>query len=342
MDDIHVMLDHLDQLKLPAFLATIVQVEGSAYKKESACMLIQGDGESFGFISAGCLEQDLIERVKRGEGSQIVVYDMSTEDDLSFGASAGCNGIIHVLLERIDSLYLTHLQRVKSLVQSGKEVLLVKDLLLNSYLCIPEGEEPFGRASHFSSLEIKNVIHQASSSGKTSKRVYTHEGNPVFTQQINPKPRLLLFGAGEDAFPLVSLAADTGFNVIVSDWRQSLCTVERFPKAIRVLHGFPHEVVQTLDVRSNDFIILMTHHFEHDQTLLKLLRGRRLAFLGVLGSAKRTARLLEQQEVPTDVRSPVGLSIGAQGATEIAVSIVAELIQVVRSNPSTVNKELVG
>lgn len=62
----------------------------------------------------------------------------------------------------------------------------------------------------------------------------------------------------------------------------------------------------------------------------------------MLGSAKRTARLLELQEVPTDVRSPVGLSIGAQGATEIAVSIVAELIQIVRSNPSAVNKELVG
>ncbi|MEK4566202.1 XdhC family protein [Alkalihalobacillus sp. FSL R5-0424] len=341
MNDIHVVLDHLDQVKLPAYLATIVEVEGSAYKKESACMLIQNDGKTLGFISAGCLEQDLIERVKRGEDSQTVIYDMSAEDDVSFGSGAGCNGIIHVRLEKMDSIYLTHLKQVKRLIQSGKEVLVVKDLSLNRSLFISDGEEPFGSAPPFSRFEKEEIKHQADSLGYVSKRVYTQAGNPLFIQRINPKPRLILFGAGEDALPLVTMAADVGFNVMVSDWRQSLCTVERFPKATSVLHGFPQEVLQTLDVCLNDFVILMTHHFEHDQTLLKQLRGKELTFLGVLGSAKRTARLVEQEDVPPDVRSPVGLSIGAQGATEIAISIVAELIQVFRSKPISDNKVLV-
>ncbi|MFK3935977.1 XdhC family protein [Alkalihalobacillus sp. NPDC078783] len=340
MNDIHVVLDHLDQIKLPAFLATIVHVEGSAYKKESACMLIQNDGTSSGFISAGCLEQDLIERVKRGEDSQTITYDMSAEDDIAFGMGAGCNGIIHVLLERIESGYLTHLQQVNKLVRSGKEVLMMKDLFQNNYLFIPEGEKPFGSATHFSSLEVEHVIDQASLGG-ANKKVYTQVGNPIFLQRISPKPRLILFGAGEDALPLVKVAADVGFNVVVSDWRQSFCAVERFPEATHVLHGFPKAAVQALDLSSKDFVILMTHHFEHDRTLLQLLRGRGLSFLGVLGSAKRTARLVEQEEVPTDVRSPVGLSIGAQGATEIAVSIVAELIQMIRSSTTCVNKVLV-
>lgn len=330
MDDLYPILESLDHIKLPATLATIVQVEGSAYKKESACMLIQNNGKQIGVLSAGCLEQDLAERVTNGETNKKIIYDMSAEDDLSFGAGAGCNGVVHVLMEDIDTSYLNHLFQLHQLLKQGHSVFLVKRLSQRGYVFIPEVGEPFGHGMDYSDAQLKQLKTTCNSLDNQSGTVYVTGENPLYVHLIKPKPRLLVFGAGNDAIPLVSMAADVGFDVYVSDWRPALCSVERFPKATQFIHGLPHEAVDVFSIRSNDFVVMMTHHFAYDKQLLQRLRDMDLRYVGILGSTKRTARLVGEQEVPSDVVSPMGLPIRAQGAIEIAVSVVAQLIQVVR------------
>ncbi|WP_409304146.1 XdhC family protein [Peribacillus sp. SCS-155] len=149
----------------------------------------------------------------------------------------------------------------------------------------------------------------------------------MYIQSYEPKPRLIIFGAGLDAMPIVKIASHTGFSVTVSDWRPALCNDHNFPEADQLIVGFPHETIPMLDLTSRDSVLLLTHHFQRDKELLAYLMRKELAYLGVLGPRTRTQRLLEGKAIPSLIHSPVGLAIGAEGPAEIAVSIVAELIK---------------
>lgn len=149
-----------------------------------------------------------------------------------------------------------------------------------------------------------------------------------------PKPCLYVFGAGEDAKPLVSLAARAGFHVTVIDWRPALCHHGHFPEAGRLITGAPEEVMEGLSMTKRDFVVIMTHSFQKDQIILHTLKNENVFYKGVLGPRRRTERLLGGAEIPEDIHSPVGLPIGAQGPKEIAVSIVGEMIQKMRKQRS--------
>ncbi|WP_054712085.1 XdhC family protein [Bacillus sp. JCM 19041] len=149
----------------------------------------------------------------------------------------------------------------------------------------------------------------------------------MYIHIFNSKPRLILFGAHADARPLVQFAAQSGFSVHVCDWRSAFCQSRFFPQAEAMYLGFPHEVLPQISFSTNDYVVLMTHHFGHDREILSYMFDQEVAYLGVLGSKKRTSRLLATSHLPDKVRSPIGLSIQAEGPHEIAISIVAELIQ---------------
>ncbi len=117
MDDIHRILDVIANSKKAKVLATIIQTEGSAYKKEGASMLILGDKTRVGMLSAGCLEEDLVERAEQvwAAGQPLIVrFDMSAEDDLSWGQGVGCNGVLTVLLEPVKGELERNLMTVKT------------------------------------------------------------------------------------------------------------------------------------------------------------------------------------------------------------------------------------
>ncbi|WP_336758491.1 XdhC family protein [Paenibacillus sp. USHLN196] len=145
------------------------------------------------------------------------------------------------------------------------------------------------------------------------------------TSLYAPKPRLIIIGAGNDVIPVARLSRSAGFRVVVADWRESLCTSERFPEAELVV-GFPREIMPLLDVNKGDYLILMSHNFPRERELLEMLVDSEYAYLGIMGSKTRTARLLDGLPSLKHIHSPVGLSIGADGPEEIAISIAAELI----------------
>lgn len=322
MEDIHDVLDAIDSASSGGVLATVVQVTGSAYKKEGASMLFQPDGTQIGLLSAGCLEEDLAERLKGSEARyEEVVYDMRGEDELSWGEGSGCNGVISVWTEKLDDAYIQHLLKLKGVLQTGQSVVMMKKRgEAPGYLFIPEEGEPFGSWAGGVPDDCK-VIER----GMFYSRAL---GGEVYVQRIRPKRRLIVFGAGPDARPLVSFAAGAGFSVTVCDWRPALCHNACFPAAERRIIGFPDELLAQIETKPDDCVVIMTHNFKRDQELLHVLKGKELRYLGVLGSKKRTARLLGSDSIPAHITSPAGLAIQAEGAEEIAVSIVAQLIQV--------------
>lgn len=323
MEDIHRLFEHFSK-PTKKVLATIIRVTGSAYKKEGSVMLFLEDGTQVGTVSAGCLEADLALKAKKvmNTGQMMTTqYDMSEETDLAWGLGAGCNGIIDILLELITDQLKRDFSTLKQLLDSNIPVLFLKKLNLNGeYIFIPKIGEPFGNWTGKIPAWFAEV----------------HSGLwddlPIFQHLFQPKPRLICFGAGPDVIPLVAFAAATGFSVTVVDWREAYCQKKNFPTADEIIVAFPKKAFQQIKFTANDFVVIMTHHFQRDQEILSALLEKDLKYLGILGPRDRTRRLLHGGSIPNHIQSPVGVSIGAKGPEEIAISIMAQMIQIHRQS----------
>jgi xanthine dehydrogenase accessory factor len=130
-----------------------------------------------------------------------------------------------------------------------------------------------------------------------------------------------------DKIPLAHLEHYIGFQVIVADWRPAYCDEIHFPFVKQTLIASPKEFVQSLSFLPTDSIDIMTHNYEKDDQLIQLLLDNKVGYLGILGSEGRAKKLLRGVRIPQWIHFPVGLAIGAEGPQEIAVSIMAELIQ---------------
>ncbi|RLL41781.1 XdhC family protein [Oceanobacillus piezotolerans] len=343
MEDIHQVLDIVAKSRNEKVLATIIKVEGSAYKKEGASMLILEDKTRVGMLSAGCLEEDLVERAEQvwATGEPLIVhFDMSEEDDLSWGQGVGCNGVLTVLLEPVNGELEKNLRKVKKYLDLKKSVTRIKRftemLEPREDMYIVEDGTVFGTGdfleqSCIQKLRNKNPLYNTEKGIKKGE----HTSDLFFIHQMVPKPCLYVFGAGGDAKPLVSLAASIGFHVTVIDWRPALCHNGNFPKANHLIVGVLEEVMESLNITQRDFIVIMTHSFQRDQFILHKLKDVNVFYKGVLGPRRRTERLFAGAKIPEDIHSPIGLSIGAQGPEEIAISIIGEMIKKMRQQRST-------
>ncbi|WP_433744027.1 XdhC family protein [Paenibacillus amylolyticus] len=378
-------------------LATAIKVEGHAYRKQGVSMLLTEDGKMVGSISPGCLESDLQARVSRvldTKQMEFAEYDMRPEDDLSWGETIGCGGLVVVLLEPVCGELRYTLQKMHDCFQSGAATALIRTFqddhtrveydwkrieptekrhqpVLRPALVPPDSLANYNPAplqvdvqnsnssikhehtvstQHSSDIPrltlVPEVVPATSNESRSSHLSGDSQhisdadaeivaNNTVSTnpwdlpQQLTslyaPKPRLIIAGAGNDVIPVARLAQSAGFRVVVADWRESLCTLERFPETELVL-GFPCEIMPLLNVNKGDYLIMMSHNFPRERELLEMLVDCEYAYLGIMGSKTRTARLLDGLPPLNNVHSPVGLSIGADGPEQIAISIAAELI----------------
>lgn len=318
-------------------LATVIKVEGHAYRKQGVSMLLTEGGSMYGSISPGCLEDDLLARVGRvleSETMELASYDMRPEDDLSWGETIGCGGLVIVLLEPVISELRFVMQQMQCFFDAGETVSFTRSFDEGSLHVkydltgIKPGQVNFSTQKDFTIQKEKPETFRKQHLSLLSPKEHQAE-TWNFPLQImalyRPKPRLIIIGAGNDVIPVARLSHSAGFRVVIADWRASLCTSERFPEA-ELVQGFPREFFAQLCIDEQDYIILMSHQFPREREMLELLTGSKYAYLGIMGSRTRTARLLEGLTPPEHVHSPVGMPIGADGPEEIAISIASELI----------------
>ena len=312
----------------PVALAMIIQVEGSAYRKEGTWMLLREDGVRKGIISGGCLENDLhnraMELFKTGI-AQVVQYDLSAEDDLGWGRGAGCNGVVSVLVRDVDDEFRHFLNFIYKRLLNKEPIYLIQSTKnFDLYACMDL------RGNRFGNWQLEVPLELDVTTPFENKAVQKCMNDEmVYFQLIWPRPALHIIGAGVDARPLARLAENVGYAVHLYDWRSALCNQVHFPTAVSFEVGDVDKLIANIQFSPWDSVVIMTHDFQLDVKLVQQLRERQLLYLGILGSKKRTYRLLGGV-IPNGVHSPVGLSIGADGPEEIAVSIVAELIAVRR------------
>ncbi|MFC5648493.1 XdhC family protein [Paenibacillus solisilvae] len=313
--DAYSILNAVQCLETDAVLATILSVNGHSYRKAGAMMVFSLNGCKLGSISPGCLEADLQERIDAVNGSgksEIISYNMQSEEDPVWGESIGCGGAIRVLLEPIDREFRKFLSEALARMNSGRSVHLVRTIYAESiqYSIHPQGD-----------------VFMTKALTSTSQETDPAGGAETMRSDWVPKSRLLLFGGGNDAQAICRIAQAIDFQVIVADWRVLPDAETRYPGA-QLVSGTGRMITRQLGIGCDDYLIICSHHLQRDREMLEQALPLRPKYIGVLGSQSRISKLFEGFAVTANVYAPVGLAIGADGPEEIAVSVAAELVSV--------------
>jgi xanthine dehydrogenase accessory factor len=322
-----------------AVLATVVHVQGSAYRRPGARMLILPDGRRVGTVSGGCLEADVSKKAwwfTESGAPSVRVYDTSSGDDAVWEFGLGCNGTVHVLFERLDSpdaaATLDFLAQSRAAMRSA----VIATVIARSSQCPlrigdraligPQGT--MGGALAGAAIERAILEHARDAFLHRTSRLAHLPDCDVFLEWVAPPVRLVIFGAGHDAIPLCAIAAQMGWRVTIADGRPNYARPSRFPEAAKVVVMHPSEPLASVEIDRDTVVVMMTHNYPMDAALLPRILPLHPRYLGLLGPVSRTMRLMEEAEVlanRVDVHAPVGLDLGGDSPESIAIAIAAEI-----------------
>jgi xanthine dehydrogenase accessory factor len=305
--DLHVLKTSAQWIKdgHKVVLATVVETWGSAPRPAGALLAVRDDGQVAGSVSGGCVEDDLIERIRKrelaGDKPELTVYGISKEEAARFGLP--CGGQLRIVLEPVTSTQWLHelLQRV------GQRELVSRELDLQT------GVVRLAAASRSDTMGFD---------GRTLRTVH------------GPRWRLLIIGAGQISHYLAQMALALDYSIVVCDPREEYADTWSVP-GCDFTRGMPDDVITELDLDSHSAVVAVTHDPKLDDlALIEALKSPAF-YVGALGSrlntAKRKQRLagfdLSQSELDR-LHGPVGLRIGSKTPPEIAVSILAEMTAV--------------
>lgn len=304
-----------------AVLATIVEVKGSAYRREGTRMLVFENGDTVGAISGGCVEKEVVLQsasiFERKQHYKIMAYDGRYR--------LGCEGVIYILLEAF-SISKENIELIQQYFKKRISFNIV------SYFDIQKN-----KTNGYGSVIQLGAHKSISVSGQP---VTITKNLSSYTQLIQPGFRLWIIGAEHDALPLCNFAVNLGWEVTVVASPQHPKTPKDFPLAHQIINDAFHTI--NLDhIDKQTAIVLMQHNFAKDLRALMALKNTTPAYIGVLGSVTRKERLLNafierylevEDEFLAQIYGPAGINIGAETPEEIAISIITEILAIARKS----------
>jgi xanthine dehydrogenase accessory factor len=319
-----------------AALATVVRVNGSAYRHEGAKLVVGESELSVGNVSGGCLEADVREvaqRVLRTGVAELRTYCGGAEEIAAWDLGVGCDGEVEILIEPVSSPRLHE----RNALQAETGYVSVT-LLRESREC---GEAPrllLSDAGQFGTLgdpalDAHAREHASAWRAVGESRIEQAGECRLLLDVLQPPPRLVVISAGDDARILARLSAEVGFRVVVVDRRPGLLARERFPASVTLLESDATRLNELLVLDASSFCVVMTHDFADDSHYLAALLRTPARYIGMLGPRQRTERILTRLRAdgPVDesrIYGPVGLDIGTDGAEQVALAVLAEILAV--------------
>lgn len=353
-------------------LATVVHIEGSAYRAPGARMLVHEDGMLTGAVSGGCLEGDILRKallVMQKEQPVLVTYDTTEDDDaLSIGVSLGCNGIIRILLEPVGNNHNNPVCLLEKAISTRIPAVIATFFTPDDYkhqkqgthlLADEQSNQQTGSVLPVSFDRLQPDIAQAFAMQTSAFITYapgnqTEQAYTAFLEYIHPCPALIIAGAGNDVMPVVQLAALLGWDTTLVDGRPAYASQVRFPSC-RIRIASASNPLNNAVYDRHTAVLLMTHNYQYDKAALRQAIQSNAFYIGILGPAKKRDRLLQELKkegvaVPPEqenkIYGPTGLDIGAETPEEIALSVLSEIKAVfaqrkgavLRSQKSSIHK----
>lgn len=329
-------------------LATIVDVEGNAYRRPGAKMLLDEGGSGVGSITAGCLEDELRSAavgVRERGRPELVRYDLMEDDEDVWGLGVGCNGIIDVLLEPLDESYRPAVEAF----DRGEDVAIVTVLSGNGHLergdrayYVPNDSRlrlPDGSPAESWPDTIAGPADELASRGRGEVLALEIDGAEVsfFVDGLSAPTDLVVFGSGHDVGPVTELAGLNDFRVTVVGFRGAVDLDDRFPAAHRTVTTSPGSIAEAIDIDDDTYAVVMTHNFVDDRITVEQLLESPAPYVGLMGPRKRFEEMLEafddegvtlEEDAFASLYTPIGLDLGGGTPYQIAHSIVAEILAV--------------
>ncbi|MBU1234775.1 MAG: XdhC family protein [Proteobacteria bacterium] len=319
-------------------MATICSKNGSAPRIAGARMIVRADGRIFGTIGGGMVEAKAIK-----ESVQSFTHKKSTRRffDLSNADAAGtdmiCGGTMEVFLEYISAEpeNIKVFSELLTALDSGRRVSFVSKLNGQANSSSRFVIAGCGKSNRCQAPDVLRAIVNKLRLTTSSPTVIIYDEEEYLVSYFSIPGEIFLLGAGHVAACTAEAAAMVGFRIIVMDDRSEFANQERFPSAdeVVVLPSFA-DCFQGHDISPDSYLVIVTRGHMHDRDVLEQALRTNAGYIGMIGSRKKRdaiySNLLESgmvQEQLDRVFCPIGLSIEADTPEEIAVSIVAELIQ---------------
>jgi xanthine dehydrogenase accessory factor len=314
-----------------------------------AHLALAEDGRAYGSVTiGGCADGRALtvaDQVLRSGARELLMVPLSEDDALALGL--GCAGDVELLVERVgydaaDPLRVA-LDAAASTLENGVRGVLVTPLAgaAGRMFVAEDGVRAGFTGSAARDQEAASLAAAALRLGDAAGGVQEAGGERWLVQLLTPVRTLLIVGATEIAAALCTMAAPLGWRTVLIDPRDELLDEPRFAAATERHPSLPAEAVADRLGGASTAVVLVAHDYKVELPVLRVALRGAPAYVGMLGSRKRAttirAMLAEDgvsEEALSRLHAPIGLPIGAQGAAEIAVSIVAELIATWRGTPS--------
>lgn len=324
--------DYLEKNKTGT-IATVISREGSTPRDIGAKMFVGDDGKIHGTIGGGSLELGVFKQIMTHMGEEkprVIHIRMDSEEIASDGMI--CGGNVDVFLEPVLEEYRTLYRQLIHLHKTGKEGLLVTDFdegkLKKTLL-----EEDMKTTGAPLKEEDKKIFKEY------IKNIQVHVADQILMEPFHFLPKLYIFGAGHVSQFIARIANLVDFYVVVIDDRAEFACRERFPDADEIHVKSFAKVFNNLEFTGREYVVIVTRGHQYDADVLEETLKRATKYVGMIGSKRKVKMIFEHmkecgfdKETIEKVYSPIGLSINAETPQEIAVAIVAELIEVKRKD----------
>jgi xanthine dehydrogenase accessory factor len=311
-------------------LATVMQTWGSAPQPVGSQLAVDGEGNFLGSVSGGCVEAEVItEAAEVLCSAEPKTLQFGVEDGTAWKAGLACGGTIRILVEplpRGDGEGVGILRQLEADIEARRKVALVTELATGSR-----------RLAHaFDDLgpDLASALAQAFRHDRSV--TVQGSGGDVFINVFSPTVRLVVVGAVHVAQALAPLARALGYDILIVDPRAGFAAQERFAD-VSIVHDWPDEALAAIGLDAATAVAVLSHDAKIDDAALLAALPSNAFYIGALGSKKTHAARVERLEAAgiaaadvARIHAPIGLDIGAQGAAEIALSIIAEIAAVYR------------
>jgi xanthine dehydrogenase accessory factor len=337
MRDILTDLDRWFEENRSIALATVVQTWGSSPRRAGSKMALTADGKITGSVSGGCVEGAVIEAGIEAIKSHLPrLMHFSVDDESAWNVGLACGGSVDIFVQPLE---IKLFQSLRSIIMEDRAAALVtvvrgaSDILGREVIMKADGSS-IGTLGNGWDERAGEPAREIMSRG-ISQLVPLNETTEIFIEAIQPQPTLIVVGGVHIAIALLSAAKNLGYRTVLIDPRKAWGTEERFPHVDQILRSWPEDAFGQISVTPSTAIVTLTHDPKIDDTALQIALRSPAFYVGALGSrstqTKRRERLLKAGLTETlidKLHAPIGIKIGAETPEEIALAIMAEVVEV--------------